>query len=248
MSKCLALKRRKHGLTKNHRAMIVCDKAPCHVHKSFYILRQNWALFENCEIFGDDANAEVEVPAGIGGCGAPNDAFHQFVHMARRYLEREQIGHTENLAMRTSFYDAGCNITGCTERKINYKTAILNDLAAIDCVRQFRKGKIIMYAWLITGLVTPTLLAKWHYDGDLKQFEESMKRTVGEFKKLLKQKFLKGNKTDPDLVAWRQQTWNSIQSNADAGSAEKIWVYWKLPGAGDSDNIKVNKYILIFSV
>ena len=24
---------------------------------------------------------------------------------------------------------------------------------------------------------------------------------------------------------------------------EKIWVYWKLFGAGDSDNIKANKYI-----
>ena len=156
--------------------MIVCDKAPCHLHKAFLILRQNWALLNNCEIFGDDANAEVEVPAGIGGCGAPNDAFHQFVHMARRFLERENIGHTENLAMRKSFEDVGCSINGCTERKIDYRTAIQNDLAAIDCVRQFRKGKIIMYAWLVTGLVTPELLAKWHFDGDVQQFEENMKK------------------------------------------------------------------------
>ena len=114
MSKCLALKRRKHGLTKNNRAMIVCDRAPCHMHKSYHVLRQNWALLENCEFFGDDFNAEVEVPVGIGGCGAPNNAFHQFVHMPRRFSEREQIGHTENLAMRNSFYDVGCTINGCT--------------------------------------------------------------------------------------------------------------------------------------
>ena len=57
----------------------------------------------------------------------------------------------------------------------------------------------------------------------------------------MQQKFLEGNKTDPDLVAWRQQTWESIQNTADADRAEKIWVYWKLPGKGDSDNTKVNK-------
>ena len=84
------------------------------MHKSFHVLRQNWALLENCEFFGDDFNAEVEVPVGIGGCGAPNNAFHQFVHMPRRFSEREQIGHTENLAMRNSFYDVGCTINGCT--------------------------------------------------------------------------------------------------------------------------------------
>ena len=76
--------------------MIVCDKAPCHVHKSFHVQRQNWALLENCKIVGDDVNADSEVPASICGCGAPNDAFHQFVHYARRFLEREQIGQTEN--------------------------------------------------------------------------------------------------------------------------------------------------------
>ena len=57
---------------------------------------------------------------------------------------------------------------------------MLNDLAAIDAVRQLRNDKMIMYVWLITGLVTPELLAKWHYDGDLKLFQEHMKRTKGE--------------------------------------------------------------------
>ena len=117
------MKRHKHGLTKNDKAMIVCDKAPCHLHQAFRVLRKNWAFMENRIIFGYDVNAEIEVAAGIGGCGAPNDAFHPFVHYARRYLEREQMGHTEVLAMRTSFYEAGCNPTGCTERKLTYRTA-----------------------------------------------------------------------------------------------------------------------------
>ena len=93
-----------------------------------------------------------------------------------------------------------------------------------------------MYAWLITGLVTPQLLAEWHFDGDLKQFEDHMKRTIGDFKELLQQKFLEGNKTDPDLVAWRQQTWERVQNTADADRKEKVWVYWEFPGPGDCQN------------
>ena len=77
---------------------------------------------------------------------------------------------------------------------------------------------------------------------------DNMKKTIGEFKELLKQKFLKGIKRDPDLAAWRQQIWESIQKTADADTVEKIYVCWKFPGKGHSDNIKVNKYILIFSV
>ena len=229
--------------------MIVCDKAPCHLHQAFRVLRKNWALMENCIIFGDDVNAEIEVPAGIGGCGAPNDAFHPFVHYARRYLEREQMGHTEVLAMRTSFYEAGCNPTGCTERKLTYRTAIFNDLAAIDCVRQYKQGKIVMYAWLVTGLVTPKLLAKWHFNENEDEFNESMTRAIGEFKNRLKQKCKQEDITDPELVKWRQQTWASLEEETKDAS-QKIWAYWEdpAPGKGHSDNIEVNKYILIFSV
>ena len=54
-----------------------------------------------------------------------------------------------------------------------------------------------MYAWLVTGLFTPTLLAKWRFDGDLKQFEANMKKTICEFKGFLRQQFLQGNKQTP---------------------------------------------------
>ena len=108
-----------------------------------------------------------------------------------------------------------------------------------------------MYAWLITGLVTPELLAKWHFDGNVKAFKDSMKKTIGLFKKLLQEKFSQGNQTNPDLVAWRKLTWQNLQKKAaGADDAVKICVYWTCTkmAAGDSDNIKVNKYIFIFSV
>ena len=53
---------------------------------------------------------------------------------------------------------------------------------------------------------------------------------------------------EPELVAWRQETWESIQKTQNAGTVEKIWAYWEFPGKGHSDNIEVNMYISIVSV
>ena len=91
---------------------------------------------------------------------------------------------------------------------------------------------------LISGPCTRADLA----GGEGDDSGDNMKKTIGEFKEFLKQKFLKGIKRDPDLAAWRQQIWESIQKTADADTVEKIYVCWKFPGKGHSDNIKVNKY------
>ena len=53
---------------------------------------------------------------------------------------------------------------------------------------------------------------------------------------------------EPELVAWRQETWENIQKIQNAGTVEKIWAYWEFPGKGHSDNIEVNMYISIVSV
>ena len=70
----------------------------------------------------------------------------------------------------------------------------------------------------------------------------------------MRQKFAKGNTTDPELVHWRRQTWESLQNNEDEDNSQKIWVYWKLPEAGDSDNftqgneVHINIFRLIYQV
>ena len=73
-------------------AMIICDRAHQHTHRAFLALRNLWAEANNCIIFGSDPTASVQVPSKIGACGAPNDAYHQWLHMLRKYKERCRLG------------------------------------------------------------------------------------------------------------------------------------------------------------
>ena len=74
---------------------------------------------------------------GIGAVGAPNVAYHPFLHFARRYVERARLGHTENLALRVQATAVGFGPTGCSSRKVNYRTAIKNDVEALQAVRDY---------------------------------------------------------------------------------------------------------------
>ena len=63
VGKCLAIKRKKLGLDRDAKAMLICDRAPCHLHAAYLALRKNWCTRENVIIFGDDKHADVTVPA-----------------------------------------------------------------------------------------------------------------------------------------------------------------------------------------
>ena len=84
---CLIMRRKALGLTLSDKAMFICDRAPVHLQKAYFMLRQNFAHEYNCAIFGSDPHAEIQVPAKIGAVGSPNDAYHQFIHYLRKYRE-----------------------------------------------------------------------------------------------------------------------------------------------------------------
>jgi len=89
LSVCFAAKRRELGLNREeHRGMTICDRASCHLHRTFLALRKVWGEKENVLMYGSDPDSEVQVPAKIGAVGSPNDAYHQFIHMVRRFRER----------------------------------------------------------------------------------------------------------------------------------------------------------------
>ena len=63
VSKCLAMKRKKLGLDRHAKAMLICDRAPCHLHHAYLQPRGKFCRRENVIIFGDDRHADVTVPA-----------------------------------------------------------------------------------------------------------------------------------------------------------------------------------------
>ena len=141
----LAQQRKKLGVGREAKALFICDSAPVHLNRAFLQLRQNWCLENNAEIFGSDPEAHVTVPGGIGAVGAPNDAYHQFGHAARRYIERARMGYASNLADRHCLKLLVLSPSGLTHRRIDYKTAIENDCLAWEAVARYRKGLSLIH-------------------------------------------------------------------------------------------------------
>jgi hypothetical protein len=90
---------------------------------------------------------------------------------------RERLGWHRSLDLRMQLEDLGLNHDGCTSREVRYADSIRDDMWSVNVIRHYKAGKIIMWVWLKTGLVTPELLAEWWYDGDLQSLEEDMKGT-----------------------------------------------------------------------
>jgi len=78
-----------------------------------------------------------------------------------------RLGWHRNLFLRSALTSCGINSDGLSNRDLSYKSSILDDVWAVNVIRQYRNGKILMWSWLTRGLVSPELLAEWKYDGDV---------------------------------------------------------------------------------
>ena len=68
--------------------------------------------------------------------------------------------------------------SGHTERAGSYRQSIKDDCWCVNVIRNFEKGKIIAWAWLSRGLVSPELLTEWRHGGDYEKFKETMKQVM----------------------------------------------------------------------
>ena len=113
----------------------------------------------------------------------------------------------------------GISMDGISERHVTYSNSIRDDCWAVNIVRTYRQGKLIMWSWLSRGLVTVELLAKWHFDGDLKKVWTHMERVRGDLTKLMTMT----DELDPEAPAHKRK-WLEAEGDPDQGS-HKIWVY-----------------------
>ena len=94
-----------------------------------------------------------------------------------------RIGWHRNLQLRTALRELGINSDGVSSRDVSYKASIIDDCWALNIIRQYkRKGtasKIIMWSWLTRGLVSPELLAEWHFKGNVQDLNEAMANVRG---------------------------------------------------------------------
>ena len=125
----------------------------------------------------------------------------------------------ESLNLRNDLESMGISMDGISERHVTYSNAIRDDCWAVNVVRNYKQGKLIMWAWLSRGLVTVELLAKWHFHGAIEEVWSHMERVRGDLTKLM-------TMTDgPDAEASAcKRKWLNAEGDPDQG-ARKIWVY-----------------------
>ena len=63
-------------------------------------------------------------------------------------------------------------------RSGSYRASIKDDCWCVDTIRKFEKGKIIAWAWLSRGLVSPTQITEWLHDGDCENFKTTLKQVM----------------------------------------------------------------------
>lgn len=247
---CLQMKRRSLGLTQKDRAMLICDRAPSHLHRGFLQLRKNFCIQHNVVIFGSDPDADIQVPRHIGMWGSMNDGYHQFIHALRQVIERERMGLGDSLHQRRTLKEVGVDPAGVSKRDINYKDAILNDALAIQSMANYKCirdemgrnvcSKIVLYVWLLYGVLTPELAAEWHFGGDIAALEEYMKGCRGEFYNVAKEATVSVVET---IQSARQATWASLCEKPLEGALAKFWVFWKLTGFSPRVNTCVFPFV-----
>ena len=125
----------------------------------------------------------------------------------------------ESLNLRNDLQEMGISMDGISERHVTYSNAIRDDCWAVNVIRNYKQGKLIMWAWLSRGLVTQELLAKWHFDGDIKEVWNHMGKVRGDLTKLMTMT----DEVDPEAPA-RKRKWLEAEGDPDQGS-HKIWVY-----------------------
>ena len=125
----------------------------------------------------------------------------------------------ESLNLRNDLENMGISMDGISERHVTYSNSIRDDCWAVNVVRNYKQGKLIMWAWLSRGLVTVELLAKWHFDGKIAEVWRHMKRVKGDLIKICTMT----DARDTEAPA-RKRKWLDAEGDPDQG-AHKIWVY-----------------------
>ena len=108
----LRMKRLKHGLSTQDKALIFCDKASVHSCTAFQQLRERWEKENGAIICHGSSSCTVKVPPGWGAVGAPNDGWHQFYHLIRQSYQKVACGQGRHMALRAALGDLDLAVDG----------------------------------------------------------------------------------------------------------------------------------------
>lgn len=168
------------------RALAVCDRCTSHMSRTYLDLRRQWAKEQNVLLVGCDPDADIQVPGGWGLSCSPNDGWHSHFHLLRMTFMRSNLGMPKNPLYREEMKNMEMSVGGNQPAlTCPLRTSLQADAWALAQISTYAKGKVITWAWVSRGFLTPETAAKWHCDGDLQAFEDHMKKVRGGYRELL---------------------------------------------------------------
>ena len=99
---------------------------------------------------------------GLGSCAAPNDGgIHQNFHLVRQGYQRCALGWLRNIAA-SQISGESVNNAGDPKFTMALSVSLESDAYALQTIRDFQSGKLVMWSWSSRGYVDEETLSEWH--------------------------------------------------------------------------------------
>ena len=145
------------------RAMLICDRCPSHLSRTYLDLRRNWAREQNVLLVGCDPDADAQVPGGWGLSSSPNDGWHGHFHTLRMAYLRCAMKLPLNPLYAADLREM--NAAGYPTLSCPVSLSLRADAWALTEVAKFGSGKTILWAWMSRGYLSAEVAAEWHFEG-----------------------------------------------------------------------------------
>ena len=112
---------------------------------------------------------------GLGSCGAPNDGgIHQNFHFIRQGYQRTALGWLRDAALAKDKGAYEVNNSGDVKFQIALSVSLESDVYALQCIREYEKGKLVLWAWASRGYSDCEAISKWHFNGEVSLAQQLM--------------------------------------------------------------------------
>jgi len=97
---------------------------------------------------------------------------HQNFHFLRQGYQRIALGWNRNALHAKSKEDYEINNSGDVKFHLALPVSLESDAFALQAIREYERGKLILWAWSSRGYSTVNEIAEWLFNGNIKEASE----------------------------------------------------------------------------
>ena len=103
--------------------------------------------------------------------------------------------------------------------RLDLRDSLRADALAMQQIKNFGGGKLVMYAWMSRGMVTPEDMASWHCNGDMKLLADMMSQTKETLTKFAQLNSLETMDFSKEAERVRKAAQGALQGETSSGWA-----------------------------